>query len=679
MKYIISIFFFLMIGVFIFFLFKENKHNDIPKGKYNDVKFKPVYTQTKEKNIDLKIYAKSADFNNNYNNKKDYENNSVLNSFKKSETITKNDSSQLSSFAITVNTASYSYVKNIINSNSYSNLDKSKVRIEELINYFNYDYKPPVNDLFNVETEITKSPFNDDKYFLKIGIKGKEAESNEKLPKNLVLLIDVSGSMKEEKKLPLVKKSIIQLLNNLNENDKISLITYSSEIKTLVENEFVKNKENIVNIINNLKSEDGTNGEERLRTAYKTAEKTFVKKGIIRIILFSDGEFNMGIENKEELKSFLESYRVKKAESSQIADLGGAKKAESSQIADLGGAKKIYLTTLAFSSNTYNDDLMQQAADSGNGNYYFINDYNEAIKVLSTDLNSNSEIIAKDIKIQVEFNPNNVKSYKLIGYQNRLLSAEEFENNNTNGGEMGYNHQMTAIYEVTLKDYENQKSKRYKSIPNPELINEIAMIKIYYKEVNKNVPKSVTNFVYKKDINENINTVSSDFNFALSVAYFGMILTNEIDNSLLEKIYLTAEKNKGNDIYGYKEEFIQIIKKFCNDSFPLEYKGIKRLVYTKNDENNEKIKLKQIVYNKIEENRIKIIECYKLATAANLEYLEREILNFDIDKKGNLKKIYFSDKTLTSQNNNVLFCLKSNLDDIKIPPLIKDYSIQYKF
>ncbi len=443
----------------------------------------------------------------------------------------------ISTFGIDVDTGSYSIIRNHINNNH--SVPEDAVRIEEMINYFDYDYKNPADMPFSVSTEVGPSIFSTDRYILKVGIQGKKKTFDKTPPLNLVFVVDVSGSMNDANKLPLLKEALTLLISQLRQEDTVSIITYAGGVGNLLEPTNGLEKGKIIKALESMQASGSTNGEGGIKTAYEFAKSNLNKSGVNRIILCTDGDFNVGVSSFEELKKYV------------------AKEKESG----------IYLTTIGFGQGNFNDVLMEQLADAGNGNYFFIDNINEAKKVLFNDLTSNMEVIAKDVKVQIEFNKEYVQYYRLIGYENRILNKEDFNNDKIDSGDIGSGHTVTALYEIVFINSKNKPvdDLRYgEKIQMNENINEIAFIKLRYKNPNENESKLIDFPVYKNDVMKEIDNTSNNFRFALSVAGFGHILKNSkySGNVTTESILKYAKESKGNDEFGYKKEFIELIEKY---------------------------------------------------------------------------------------------------------------------
>ncbi len=324
----------------------------------------------------------------------------------------------ISTFSIDVDTGSYANVRRFLNQGQLP--PQNAVRLEELINYFDYQYAlPKDNKPFAVHTEVVDSPWQPHAKLLKIGIKAKDLQLNELPAANLVFLVDVSGSMNSPDKLPLVKKTLHILTERLRPQDKVTLITYAGQERVVLPPTSGADKQTILNAINELESGGSTAGEQGIRRAYAEAQKAFIQGGINRILLATDGDFNVGITDFDMLKNLIEEKRK----------------------------SGISLTTLGYGTGNYNERLMEQAADAGDGNYSYIDNEQEAKKVLQRQLSSTLATVAQDVKIQVEFNPATVKEYRLVGYENRVLKQEDFNNDKVDAGDIGAGHTVTALYE----------------------------------------------------------------------------------------------------------------------------------------------------------------------------------------------------------------------------------------
>lgn len=447
----------------------------------------------------------------------------------------------VSTFSIDVDTSSYSFVRASLNNNVLP--QKDAVRIEEMVNYFPYNYKAPEDksEPFKANVAVYPTPWNADTKLLHIGIKGYEIEQKEKPRSNLVFLIDTSGSMNAANKLPLLKNSMKLLLDSLQGDDTVAIVTYAGTSGVALEPTKVSDKAKIINILDSLNSSGSTAGAQGIKTAYELAESHFDKEGVNRVILATDGDFNVGVTNQEELKGFIERKR------------------------DSG----IFLSVLGFGMGNYNDALMQTLAQNGNGNAAYIDNLNEARKVLVEEAGSTLFTIAKDVKIQVEFNPAKVAEYRLIGYETRLLNREDFNNDKVDAGDIGSGHSVTAIYEITpigskaqLID-ESRYGKTEDSKSNvSEKADEYAFVKIRYKLPDGDTSKLITTPVDGKVEYKEITQAPADTRFATSVAAFAQVLRGDsyIKSYNYDDVINLAKNAKGDDEFGYRSEFINLVR-----------------------------------------------------------------------------------------------------------------------
>lgn len=460
----------------------------------------------------------------------------------KTSPIKKVKEQPVSTFSIDVDTGSYANVRRYIRSGQ--TLPQDAVRVEEMINYFSYDYPSPEDKSvpFSLTTEIGPSPWNDKTKLLHIGIKGYEKSDTEKVPANLVFLVDVSGSMGDQNKLPLLKQSLKLLSKNLEAQDRISIVTYAGSVAIVLDGSAGNDTVAIESALDRLHSGGSTAGAAGIDLAYQTAQKHFLENGINRVLLATDGDFNVGVNNIDELKKIIEQQRE----------------------------KGISLTTLGFGMGNYNDHLMEQLADKGNGNYAYIDTLLEAQKVLVTEGRSTLETIAKDVKIQVEFNPSIVSEYRLIGYENRALAREDFENDKIDAGEIGAGHTVTAIYEIALvgeggeqvPDLRYQKSDTTNQVSDePVLLNELGFLKIRYKAPNGLISKLIEVPLERNQIIQNLDQTTDNYRFSASVAAFGQNLRggDYLSSFSYEQIADLARGSRGPDRYGYRSEFLQLV------------------------------------------------------------------------------------------------------------------------
>ena len=369
------------------------------------------------------------------------------------------------------------------------------VRIEEMLNYFNYDYPEPTGEEpFSVSTEISACPWNPDTRLLMIGVQGRAVDKSQQKPSNLVFLIDVSGSMDEPDKLPLVKNAFLLLCEELNKNDTVSIVTYAGEDRVVLEGEKGSNSDKIMNAIENLWAGGSTAGSMGIERAYKIAEKYFKDGGNNRVILATDGDLNVGITSEGALTDLIK------------------KKKESG----------VFLSVLGFGTENIKDNKMEALADNGNGNYSYIDSRYEARKVLVEELGANFFTIAKDVKFQLEFNPEYIKGYRLIGYENRVMNDEDFKDDTKDGGEIGAGHRVTVLYEIVDKDSpmdigSDLKYQNATSVGSDEFLN----IAVRYKDPDSDTSKEL-NYPVKEDAVK--TEMSSNMKFAASIAETGMLL-----------------------------------------------------------------------------------------------------------------------------------------------------------
>jgi Ca-activated chloride channel family protein len=447
-------------------------------------------------------------------------------------------SNPLSTFSIDVDAASYSNARRFIMSGNLP--PKDAVRIEEFVNYFDYNYpKPKGRNPFSVFSEMSKCPWNKDNYLVHIGIKGKELNDEERRPGNFVFLIDVSGSMTPENKLPLLKKAYKMMIGSLSPKDRIAIVVYAGAAGLILPSTPASDKENIIEAIENLQAGGSTAGGQGIQLAYKIAKENFIKDGNNRIILATDGDFNVGISSTSEMVRLIEEKRK----------------------------EGIFLTILGFGMGNYKDNRLEQIADKGNGNYYYIDNILEAKKVLGHEIMSTLFTIAKDVKIQIEFNPAKVKSYRLIGYENRLLKKEDFEDDTKDAGELGAGHTVTALYEIipvtdisALKNNEVLKYQENNLKEQALESDEVLTLNLRYKEPDEDISKLISQV-----LNENTQDLESsteNLKFSSAVAQFALLLRESKyrGESSFDNVLKLAEASKGEDKFGYREEFITIVR-----------------------------------------------------------------------------------------------------------------------
>ncbi len=425
-----------------------------------------------------------------------------------------------STFSIDVDTASYANLRSQL---AHGYLPESdSIRIEEMINYFDYDYPQPEGDIpFSVTTATTKTPWNSNTVVTMIGIQGKEVDMSEAPPSNIVLLVDVSGSMQDANKLPLLKQTFGELVENLTARDRVSMVVYAGAAGVVLEGAEGADKEEILAALNRLEAGGSTAGGEGIELAYKVAEKYYIENGNNRVVLASDGDFNVGMSSVEELEAFIAEKRME---------------------------SDVYFSSVGFGRGNLNDAIMETLADKGNGNYSYIDSYAEAKKVFGSEFMGTMYAIAKDVKIQVEFNNDAVESYRLIGYENRVMENKDFEDDTKDAGELGSGHTVTAMYEVVLRsglDFENDA---------------LYEVRLRYKEPNGFTSKRIT----VEDRGINYSDGNANLSWALAVAEFGMILRQSeyAKDANTEQVLALAREAIKLDYDEYKEEFIQMVRQY---------------------------------------------------------------------------------------------------------------------
>jgi Ca-activated chloride channel family protein len=445
----------------------------------------------------------------------------------------------LSTFSIDVDNASYSNIRRFINNGQLPPADA--VRIEEMINYFKYDYPEPKGEHpFSVYTELAACPWNRNHQLLQVGLRGKNIDKSSLPASDLVFLIDVSGSMNAPNKLPLLKSAFGLLVNELRPQDRVAIVVYAGAAGLVLESTPGNRKESIMAAIDNLEAGGSTAGGAGLKLAYAQAEKNFIEGGNNRIILATDGDFNVGESSNGGMERLVEEKR------------------------ELG----VFITVLGFGMGNVKDDKMELIADKGNGNYSYIDNLQEARKVLVREFGGTLFTIAKDVKFQIEFNPARVQSYRLIGYENRLLNDEDFNNDKKDAGDMGAGHNVTALYElvptgtdenIPSVDPLRYQAKGVKDIKENNFSDEYLMVKLRYKK-----PDGKTSMLLEKPVRgyvNNLEDTSDNLRFAAAVSEFGMILRNSEfkGNATLEGAAKLARSARGDDEDGYRSELIRLI------------------------------------------------------------------------------------------------------------------------
>ena len=447
----------------------------------------------------------------------------------------------LSTFSIDVDTASYANVRRFLNDGMRP--PKDAVRIEELINYFEYDYPQPIGDVpFSVNTEVATTPWNQKHKLVRIGLQGKKVSLDNVPPSNLVFLLDVSGSMNAPDKLPLLKEGLRILVNQLKPNDRVAIAVYAGSSGLVLPSTPVSQKGEILAALDNLKAGGSTGGEAGIRLAYTVALNNFIQGGNNRVILATDGDFNVGLSGDDELVRMIEEKRK----------------------------SGVFLSLFGFGSGNLNDSMMEKLSNAGNGNYAYIDSREEAKKALGQQVAGTLYTIAKDVKIQVEFNPALVAGYRLIGYENRLLADKDFNDDKKDAGEIGAGHSVTALYEIIPagQKVENpgvDELKYSKVEPtDTRFSNELMTVKLRYKQPDGDTSQLLTMGVLDK--NAPIETASDNLKFAAAVAEFGLLLRDSRykGTANFENVYGLANSSLGSDLKNYRGEFIDLVNRARN-------------------------------------------------------------------------------------------------------------------
>ena len=458
-------------------------------------------------------------------------------------------SNPLSTFSIDVDTASYSNIRRFVNEGSLP--PKDAVRVEEMINYFNYDYPQPTDDKpFSINLDAAGCPWEPAHRLVRIGLKGREIASDKRGASNLVFLLDVSGSMTPPERLPLVKQAMRLLVDKLTENDRVAIVVYAGASGLALPSTNGDHKDQILQALENLQPGGSTNGAEGIQLAYKVAADNFIKGGVNRVILATDGDFNVGVTSQGDLVRLIE----------EKAKTG------------------VFLSVLGVGTDNLKDSTMQKLADKGNGNYAYLDSLDEARKVLVQQMNGTLVTIAKDVKIQVEFNPARVASYRLIGYEKRLLRKEDFNNDKVDAGEIGAGHTVTALYEVVpvgatanpaasvppvdpLKYSATEEKKSASQSKAATASNELMTLKLRFKKPDGDKSELIERVLV--DDGKEFANASQDLKFAAAVSEFGMILreSEHKGNGTLGAVLEWAQEGKGSDANGYRAGFIELVRK----------------------------------------------------------------------------------------------------------------------
>ncbi|WP_252959572.1 vWA domain-containing protein [Pseudomonas simiae] len=437
----------------------------------------------------------------------------------------------VSTFSVDVDTGSYANVRRFLNQGSLP--PEGAVRLEEMVNYFPYSYALPTDGSpFGVTTEVAATPWNPRTQLLRIGIKASDRAVAELAPANLVFLVDVSGSMDRREGLPLVKSTLKLLVDQLREQDRVSLVVYAAESRVVLKPTSGRDKQKIRNAIDQLTAGGSTAGASGIELAYQMAREGFIDKGINRILLATDGDFNVGISDFDSLKQMAVEQRK----------------------------SGVSLTTLGFGVDNYNEHLMEQLADAGDGNYAYIDTLREARKVLVDQLSSTLAVVARDVKLQVEFNPARVSEYRLLGYENRALKREDFNNDKVDAGEIGAGHTVTALYEIVPKGEKGWlEPLRYAAVPAPEEKSaELAILRVRYKPAAGGDSQLI-----ERPISTVSGKASDDLRFAAAVAAFAQQLKGDgryTGSMSLQDTAALARSARGNDPFGLRNEFVQLVE-----------------------------------------------------------------------------------------------------------------------
>ena len=481
----------------------------------------------------LPVSYAMADMNYSYDSEKNEEYSSFTeNRFKDAK------SDPLSTFSLDVDVASYSNVRRMINQGQRP--EKDAVRVEQFINYFSYNYPKPTGvHPIAVLTETQSCPWNKNHLLVRIGVKAKEIPSDNLPPSNFVFLIDVSGSMFSPNRLPLVKSSLKLLTNNLREKDRVSIVVYAGAAGEVLPSTSGADKPKIIEALDALEAGGSTAGGAGIELAYKVAQKNFIKDGNNRIILCTDGDFNVGVSSEKGLESLIEEKRK----------------------------TGVYLTVLGYGMGNYKDSKLQILSQKGNGNHAYIDNIQEANRVLVQEFGSSMYAVAKDVKMQVEFNPASVSAYRLVGYESRLLNKEDFNDDTKDAGELGAGHTVTAFYEIIPVGVKNpyggvDNLKYQTTTPVSTSVagiknNEMMTVKLRYKPINSESSIKMEIPVMVTDKNK---APSADFTFASAVAMFGQLLRHSDfkGDSSYDEVAVLARKGFGEDPQGYRHEFVRL-------------------------------------------------------------------------------------------------------------------------
>jgi Ca-activated chloride channel homolog len=450
----------------------------------------------------------------------------------------------ISTFSADVDTGSYANVRRFINRGQLPARDA--VRVEELVNYFGYSYSLPAPEQaqsFAVHTQVLASPWNAERSVVRIGVQGKDVAKTSLPPANLVFLVDVSGSMGPQDRLPLVKSSLKLLVTQLRAKDRVSLVSYANGTKLVLPPTAGDQRGTIDAAIDTLVASGGTYGEAGIRMAYAQARQSFIQGGINRVLLATDGDLNIGVTDKSELKALVEGERK----------------------------QGVSLTTLGVGDSNYNEALMKTLAGVGDGSYHYLDSLQEAHKVLVNQFTSNLAPIAQDLKIQVEFNPAHVQEYRLLGYELRALTREQFNDDKVDAGDIGAGHSVTALYEIVPTGargsvdalrYQTPASGPQAGAPSGASSTELAWVKLRYKDPGQSVSKLIEQPIAKPSRTPSLDSADTDARFALAVAAWGQWLRGNtlIGDYSMDKVLALARGARGADTYGHRAEFVRLVE-----------------------------------------------------------------------------------------------------------------------
>lgn len=455
--------------------------------------------------------------------------------------FTLSSNNPLSTFSVDVDTASYSNIRRLIHNGQ--TVDPGAVRVEEMVNYFDYDYpEPTAGQPFSVVTEVTNAPWAPEHQLVLVGLQGRHVDTKALPPRNLVFLIDVSGSMEDENKLPLLKRSFAKLLDTLGERDRVAMVVYAGASGVVLPSTLATDRAAIEAALERLSAGGSTNGAAGIELAYEIAERHAVKGGINRVILATDGDFNVGTTSESALTELVEQKRE----------------------------RGVALTVLGFGMGNYNDSTLEKLADNGNGNYAYIDTLDEARKVLVTEASGTMLTIAKDVKIQVEWNPAVVGAYRLIGYDNRRLADRDFNDDRKDAGEIGAGHSVTALYEVLspaqAKRLSGVDALKYQTVATKGDANEMLTVKLRYKAPEAKNSELISVPVANRSVA--FDRASENLRFASAVATFGMYLRHsEYGGSSAPALALQLARGAlGHDEHGYRKEFVQLVSSVAGEN-----------------------------------------------------------------------------------------------------------------